>query len=132
MGPRAKRRLRGGLIALALVAAVIVAVTLFTRRSGSHSSQGLRADGQVVGQTDSRYFVNSPKLVYGMTERQVLRLVGPPTKKLGRCWQYELNLEYKKLGKQIWNADRVCFDGGLYSESHGEWNGKWDYQQTSS
>jgi len=126
MGPRAKRRLGRGVIALALVAAVVVAVTLLTRRSAPNSPEGMRDGGEVVGPTDRQYFDNSPKLAYGMTEQEVLHLVGPPTKRLGRCWQYDINVEYKKLGHQIWNADRVCFDEGRYSESHGEWNGNWD------
>jgi len=66
-----------------------------------------------------------------MTEQQVRRLVGPPTKKAGRCWEYELNVEYPanaQHGNQIWNADKLCFDGGRYSESHAKFNGKWDYQ----
>jgi hypothetical protein len=121
------------MISLAVIAAVIVAAKLLTKQSGSGSPAGPKAGARVVGKTDTRYYKNSTKLVFGMTEQQVRRLVGPPTKTLGRCWQYEINVEYPANGKRadfIWNADRVCFYGGRYSELHEEFNGKWDYRST--
>ena len=115
------------MISLAAIAAIIVAIALLTRSSGSPT--GPRAGGHVIGKTDARYYANSQKLVFGMTKQQVRRIVGPPTKTVGRCWQYEINVEYpanKNRGDFIWNADRVCFLGGQYSDTHGELNGKWN------
>jgi hypothetical protein len=131
MGPRARSRLARGVIGLAVIAAAIVAATLLTKQSGSGSRAGPRAGGHVVGKTDTRYYKNSTKLTFGMTKQQVLRLVGPPTKSVGRCWQYDINVEYPANGKRadfVWNADRMCFDGGRYSDLHEEMNGRWDHR----
>jgi hypothetical protein len=129
VGPRAQRRLRGGLISLAVIAAVVVAAVLLTSHAGSGSPAGLRGGGHVVGTSDRRYYKTSGKLVFGMTKQQVRRLVGPPTKTVGRCWEYAINIAYpanKNRAAFTWNADRLCFDEGRYSDSHGEFNGVWD------
>lgn len=84
----------------------------------------------MVGKTDKLYYANSGKLVFGMTKQQVRRLVGPPSKVLGRCWLYEINRKFpangRRTGPVTWNADKVCFEGGQYSERHSRMNGIWD------
>ena len=112
-----------------MIAAAVVAAVLVTRHAGSGSPAGLRAGGNVVGTSDTRYYENSGKLSFGMTKQQVRRLVGPPTNTVGRCWEYAINVAYPAKQNRAaftWNADRLCFDGGRYSESHGEFNGVWD------
>jgi hypothetical protein len=131
MGPRAKRRLVGALLSLVVIAAVVGLATLITRRSASGSPAGLRVGAHVVGTHDAQYYKNSTSLAFGMTKQEVRSLVGAPTRTDGRCWQYEINVQYpanQSHARFIWNADRVCFDGGRYSESHEEMNGKWDSQ----
>jgi hypothetical protein len=133
MGARTRRRLIGGLIAACAIVVVIIAAASLTGRSTSHSAAGPRVGGHIVGKNDAQYYKNSFKLVFGMTKAQAQRLVGMPSKKLGRCWQYDINVEYPANSRRaavIWNADRVCFDGGVYSDSHGEMNGTWDYQRS--
>jgi hypothetical protein len=117
------------LVTFGVVALVAVAAVLLTRQGGSGTPAGVRAGGHVVGKTDARYYKNSGKLAFGMTEQQVQRLVGAPTKTIGQCWQYAINIAYpsnKNRAAFTWNADRLCFDAGVYSQSHGEFNDVWD------
>jgi hypothetical protein len=118
MGPRNKRRLTIAAMALAVIAAIIVAVVVLNGSSTPAATIAYR------GPTDARYDANSRKLVFGMTKQQVRRAVGPPEKVVGRCWQYRVNRVMPNHA--LWNADRVCFDGGSYSDLNFESNGVWD------
>jgi hypothetical protein len=129
MGPRTRRRLTVGLVALAVVAAVAVGVVVFTGGGGSSSSTGLHDGDRYIGPTDARYDANFTKVIFGMTKAQVEKIVGPPTRVTGSCWQYRVNQFSSFRGSSsTWNAARLCFYEGKYSESHTETNGIWDYQ----
>jgi hypothetical protein len=128
MGHRARRRLKVGLIALAVLAAIALGFVLLGRGSGSGSA-GLADGDRYVGPTDVRYDANRTKVIFGMTKAQVEKFVGPPTRIVKNCWQYRVNRFSSFNGQHsTWNADRLCFYEGKYSESHSETNGTWDYQ----
>lgn len=58
--------------------------------------------------------------------QQVRALVGPPSKTSGSCWQYQLDEFRSDHGvDRTYNADRVCFYEGRYSEQYLEMNGTW-------
>jgi hypothetical protein len=118
MGPRNQRRLAGGAAALAVLLALGAALMLLGRSGGSGP-----VAAHYAGPTDSRFTASSARLVYGMTKRQVLALVGPPEKTVGRCWQYRVN---KLIRGTLLNAERVCFESGAYSDLQLETDGAWN------
>lgn len=126
MGHRARRRLTVGVVALLVAVAAVAGVVLL---GGGSGSSGKRPGISYVGPTDARYDANRSSVVFGMTRAQVRKLVGPPTKVVGSCWQYQIN-EYTSFHGQhsTFNADRLCFLEGKYSDYHSEVNGRWDYQ----
>jgi hypothetical protein len=74
---------------------------------------------------DARYNAHSRRLVFGLTKQQVRRLVGPPAKVVGNCWQYDVHAVYSD--GYVDTADRVCFFYGRYSKklvqgAGGVWN----------
>jgi hypothetical protein len=121
IGPRNRRRLTNGAAGLVVIAA-IAAVVLLTRPS-NHAGPALstQSTGHVTSKTD-KFF----QLVYGLSRQQVLRKVGQPTKTLGNCWEYRLNVEIRD-GQNMLNALRLCFEGGGYSYQYSEIDGKWFY-----
>jgi hypothetical protein len=133
MGPRARRRLVTGAVALVVIGAIAAGVVLL---SGSSKQSQPGRPGEIpdfahhyVGPTDARYDTNFRQVTFGMTPQQVLRIVGRPLKKVGACWQYRVNEHFSGGGQQsTWNADRLCFEFGHYAEKHTQTNGQWDYQ----
>lgn len=120
MGPRNRRRLVAAGITLGLVAAFAVGGVWLGHSSHSATS------GKSVNESPAAilYSANRSKVVFGMTHQQVRRLVGPPAKVVGNCWQYPpYNFSFR--GKNHITADRLCFYGDRYTVEHFETNGKW-------
>ena len=122
MSPRVKRRL-SYLAAAAVVLALLAAgATLMT---GSHHSAPRFSPVQSTP-ASIRYLANRAKLVYGMTPRQVRRVVGPPRSVAGNCWRYP---PYSYVGPQkkvFVTADALCFYYGHYSTQEFMKDGRWD------
>lgn len=129
MGPRARRRLAAIAVGVGAIAAVAVGFELLSNQSPDSCVPS--SCGHVMGKTDKLYYSNSGKLTFGMTKQQVRRLVGPPSKVFGRCWLYRINRKFpangRRTGDVTWNADKVCFEAGQYSERHTQLNGIWDH-----
>jgi hypothetical protein len=128
MGPRARRRAITGAVSLGVVVVIAGAIVL---GGGSPSHTGPAADtdtdAPVVGRVQSPV---TGKLVYGMTRKQVLALIGKPAKSLRDqngmgCWQYTVS---RTKARRTLSAVRVCFFSGRYSVAHYKVNGKWDYK----
>jgi hypothetical protein len=117
MGPRNRRRLTKGAIALVVIAAA--AATVLLTHAPSHS-------GPAVSSTADRAVPSTQKahlLSYGMTKQEVRRLAGPPTSTRGNCWLYHAKpvgmiQSYAMPGAQVVPI-KVCFwqnmTEGLYS-----------------
>lgn len=122
IGPRTRRRLGATGAALGVLALLGAGGALLAR--APHRS----APNLDVASTAAaiRYETKRSKLIFGMTRRQVRRLVGPPMRVVGNCWQYP---PYAETGgpnaKTIVTADRLCFAFGRYATSEFWWNGKW-------
>ena len=113
------------------VAAVLGAVVLLSGSKSKPKAGGRAAlpgwESHYVGPTDRRYDANHQSLAFGMTKKQVLRIVGPPTRTVGNCWQYRINQYVSQGGDHsTFEADRLCFLAGKYSEQHTRVNGRWD------
>lgn len=122
MGPRSRRRLVWAAIAVAVIALAVVGGTWLTR-SSHHSASN---DSVVESPASIRFAANQSKVIFGMTHQQVRRLVGPPVKILGNCWQYPPYNATGPTGKTFIIADRLCFYEGRYSIEHFELDGKWE------
>lgn len=135
MGPRNRRRVIKGSIWLGVIAAIVAAVVLLTRpanQSGpglsAGATQGIGKGGVPSTPIHDKIF----SLSFGITKKQVLRRLGPPTKIVGNCWQYTVNEASYTLqqGKVfidgVENADRLCFSfGDMYTSNRTELNGRW-------
>jgi hypothetical protein len=127
MGPRNQRRLTSGGIGLAVIVAIVLAIALTRSANQPGPVSAGSATASPSGQKgDERYAANSGELVYGMTPHQVRALVGPPSKIAGTCWQYQLDEFRSDHGvARTYNADRICFYAGKFSEQYLEMNGQW-------
>lgn len=138
VGPRNRRRLTASAAALGLVAAIVVGIVLLTRwgSSGRHTSDGSGSGLHYVHYTtrylpggDARYNAHSRRLVFGLMKQQVRALVGPPDKVFRYqsllCWQYQVNAVHSDANGVVYNADRLCFSYGRYSEKFIQWGGTW-------
>jgi hypothetical protein len=104
MGPRNTRRLATAGIGLGVIGA-IVAVVLLTR-SATHPQSNHRQIATIRA-----------KLVAGMSAQQVLRLVGKPMTKRGRCWEYLEKLDPRLAAKGVVRSDTgVCFFDGRVTD----------------
>lgn len=124
VGPRNRRRLTGLAVGVGLIAAIAVGAVLLagSRSSGRHKS-GVSGSSSLhyvpysihyTPGADARYNAHSNRVVFGLTKQQVRRLVGPPTKIVGNCWQYQVNAVYSN--GYVDTADKLCFFGGRYSQ----------------
>jgi hypothetical protein len=84
MGPRNRRRTAQGGIALGVIAAIVLIVSL------SHAKNQAAAPAQPAhaSQAVARFEKNAKHLVFGMTKRQVQHIAGLPATVTGRCWLY--------------------------------------------
>ena len=124
-GPRARRRLATIGIAVAVAIAIVVALTAFGG-SSHHTSRRSLPTYEVGPNGDKRYVDNSAKVIFGMTKTQMRKLVGPPTKVVGSCWEYRLDEAISEFGQtNVVNADRDCFYEGRYAVQYTKWNGTW-------
>jgi hypothetical protein len=124
LGPRNRRRLTGAAVGVGLIAAIAVGVVLLAgsgssgrHKSGASGSRRLHYVPFTVHYTpggDARYNARSKRLIFGLTKQQVRRLVGPPAKVVGNCWQYQVNAVYSD--GYVDSADRLCFYSGRYSQ----------------
>jgi hypothetical protein len=79
LGPRARRRLVGAGVGVAVLAAIGAAV-LLTRASGHPTPPSATLSAGSSGQ--------NPHLVFGLTRQQVRRQSGPPAATRGNCWLF--------------------------------------------
>ena len=106
-GPRNRRRLAiGGSIALAAGAAA-AALVLFTGSSSPRLAKP--PSSQLVKLAD--------KIVGGMTKEQVLRAVGKPATRQGRCWQYPVAPGPGAAREVVKTVVGVCFFAGRVSDT---------------
>lgn len=153
MWPRNKRRLTIGTVVLAVV--VLIAAAVWVAIPPSQFGSGSPVGGAGNAGSASREQAASPpgthlpatyfdrvhvvgKLAYGMTKKQVLRLIGKPAKVIRYqglpCWQYPVNEHVPALGSSkayTLNAIGVCFFDGRYTVYHYKTDGKWDYNPSS-
>jgi hypothetical protein len=120
MGPRNQRRLTAGSVTLGGVLAIAV-VALWLFGGGLPLTHATHQSGTPV----ARHLTLIPdRLVYGMTEPQVLHKIGQPERIAGNCWQYHEGV--RNFVGQTVNAVRVCFFDNTYSTSYYmEIDGKW-------
>jgi hypothetical protein len=59
----------------------------------------------------------SEKIVGGMTKQQVLRAVGKPAIRRGRCWQYPVAVEPGAARRVVRTVVGVCFFAGRVSDT---------------
>jgi len=135
MGPRNRRRLTAAAVSLGLIAAIVVGTVLLTggRNSGGHKSDRSGAGSyhhiyyttRYLSGGDARYIAHYEHLAYGLTKAQVRRLVGPPPKIAGNCWEYPVHRVDSDGSSE--KADKLCFYDGRYSQRYiqgnsGGWN----------
>ena len=124
IGARNRRRATAAAVSFVAVGVVVAAVLLLLLPANNSSS---------VTSSGSRRTSAPPLLtqrpVYGMTEREVLRRAGKPTRTVGACWQYRENKSIWD-GQHVLNAVRVCFLSGVYSYQYSKMDGEWFYPTT--
>jgi hypothetical protein len=125
IGPRNTRRLTAG--AITLVVAVAIATAALLERPSTPAGPTLSSQSASHVASKAETFFH---LVYGLNRKQVLAKVGKPTKTVGNCWEYRLNVEIRG-GQNLLNAMRLCFSGGGYAYSYSEIDGKWFYPTDS-
>src|SRR5690242_19629123 len=88
MGSRNRRRLAWSGISLGVVAAAVVAAVFLTRLP-THTAGG------DSNRSHSAAYPGAWRIFDGMTKLQVFRIAGKPTVKLGSCWLYRTNFEFR-------------------------------------
>lgn len=120
MGPRARRRLTIGVVALLVLAGAITAV-LITGSGGPSRSTPSRTSPKVVYGTFGAFGIS-----YGWRPQQVLTLLGAPDQKAGGCWIYRIRgatFHGNKILPQIAGMDavRYCFSEGVVQTIEDHW-----------
>lgn len=128
MGPRNRRRLTTGGVAVGSVAAVSVSLLWFFgglpfAHSSNHSESSQPTE-RVITLIPQR-----PGLPYGMTKQQMLHRLGKPEKIAGQCWQYPENVKNFADPPQLINAVRMCFYANQYQVWFMELAGLWRYSE---
>lgn len=122
MGPRNRRRLTTGGIALAVTLAAVVA-SLFLIRSASHAGPSASSTS---GHVHSVGGVTAIHLYSGMSKAQVLRSAGRPAARQGSCWLYHTNQEVGPPGQALHlDALKACFFTGHVYDIHYKVDGAW-------
>jgi hypothetical protein len=119
MGPRNRRRLTTGGIALGLIAAAVAAGAFFIRSSGQTVSGASH-------HARSAASFRAGDLYSGMSRAQVLRLAGPPAARQGSCWLYQTDQEIGPPGHAVHlDALKACFFAGHVYDVRDKIDGKW-------
>jgi len=120
MGPRNRRRLTGGAISLAVIAALVFGGSLFNRSAGNPGSSATHA---------GRSAANTKNIIFGMSPTQVEQVVGRPKKvqstAQGPCWLYRPRdsmvgaLALSEVGSEAYGSEdgfKVCFFGSAVTQ----------------
>ncbi len=119
MGPRNRRRLTKGGIALGLIAAAVAAGAFFIR-SSSQTVSGASHHAR------SGASFNAADIYPGMSKAQLLRLAGQPAAKPGTCWLYHTDQEIGPPGHAVHlDALKACFFAGHVYDIRDKIDGNW-------